>query len=76
MFYPFSEDALSQSVVTLVETNSPLSSEELKDFHDAYEIYRSHVEKGDAGKCFKITVAEVLQKQDQPPEVKAWWKIW
>jgi hypothetical protein len=63
VFYPFSEDALSRSVVTLLKTNNFLAGEELKDFQDAYELLQQNVQAGKANKCFKTTVGEVLEAQ-------------
>jgi len=84
MFYPFSEDALNQSVVALVRTNASLTGKDLEDFQIFYELGRQDVKAGKSDKCFKITVAEVFEaarKQDleetkQRSKPWPWWKFW
>ena len=61
MVYPFSEDALNRSVVALVRTNAPLTGKDLEGFQEVYELMRQDIEAGKSDKCFKITVAEVLE---------------
>lgn len=78
-FMPLSEDALSRSVIALVKANAPLTGDDLQTFQQVYEEWRQGVERGEIDKCFKITVAEVLQKEDKTPretEKKPWWKFW
>jgi hypothetical protein len=76
MFYPFCENALNRSVDTLVKSNAPLSGDEFKDFQWFHEVVRQGVEKGKDGKCFKITLLEVMETKSQPPEKKPWWRFW
>ena len=62
-FFPMSEDALQRSVVALIRTNASMSGNELQVFQDFYESGRQGVEAGKLNKCFKTTVAEVLDDQ-------------
>jgi hypothetical protein len=64
-FMPLAEDALNRSVVALVKTNTPLIGDELQSFQQFYELGRQGVKSGELNKCFKITVAEVLEKESQ-----------
>jgi hypothetical protein len=79
-FMPVSENALSRSVIALVKTNAPLTGEDLQAFQQFYESGRQGVERGELDKCFKITVAEVLEKDSGPPrdsaDKKPWWHFW
>jgi hypothetical protein len=80
MCYPFSEDALSRSVIVIVKTNAPLAGEDLKTSQEAYELFRQGVEAGEFNKCFKITLAEVMEANRKewsaPKNKKRWWKLW
>src|ERR1017187_3188025 len=66
-FMPLSEDALSRSVIALVKTNAPLAGDDLQAFQQFYESARQGVERGELDKSFKITVAEILDKESKPP---------
>jgi hypothetical protein len=63
MFCSFSEGALNRSVFALVETNAPLTGKKLEDFQWFYDRVHKGVESGQLAKCFKITVAEALEKE-------------
>jgi hypothetical protein len=60
-FMPISEDALNQSVVTLIGTNAPLAGEDLQAFQEIYSSMHEGVKSGELGKCFKTNIAEVLE---------------
>ena len=78
-FMPLSEGALRRSVIALVKTNAPLAGDDLQAFQQFYESARQGVERGELDKCFKITVAEVLEKESKPPRdsaKKPWWRFW
>jgi hypothetical protein len=64
-FCPFSEDAIKRSVVALVRTNVSLPIEDMEVFQQVYEL--NHRDDGNekAGKCFDITVAEVLEARSK-----------
>jgi hypothetical protein len=79
MFYSFTEDALDRSVVALVGTNGQLTGENLRNFQGFYEWGQEGVKAGKLSKCFKITVAEVLENGVKPPRdsaEKPWWHFW
>lgn len=59
-FCPFSEDALNRSVIALVRTNASLTSEDMEVFQQVYKLARKDTGNTKFGKCFDITVAEVL----------------
>ena len=64
-FCPFSEGALNRSVVALVRTNASLTSEDMEVFQEVYELGRRDIADGKVGKCFEITVAEVLEARNK-----------
>jgi len=84
MLYPFSEDALNRSVISLVKTNVSLTGEDLENFRTAYEYGRQGVAAGELKKCFNITPAEVfegerkqeLEEAKQRDKPWPWWKFW
>lgn len=61
LFFPFSEDALGRSVISLLRSDSQIEGKDLADFQWFYRTHLGGVGRGEAGKCFAKTVAEVLE---------------
>jgi hypothetical protein len=62
LFYPFSEDAVNRSVVTLVSSNVTFDQQYIADFNIAYPLLRRHMLAGKINEAvLKITAADVLE---------------
>jgi hypothetical protein len=60
MFFPFSEDALARSVIARAGSVAELDQKASADFQWFYQAHLQSVARGEAGKCFSQTAAEVL----------------
>lgn len=56
---PFSKEALSKSVLTMIKENEPLP-----DFQDGYETWKSAFDAGKAG-IWSLTVSEALKYMEE-----------
>lgn len=61
MYLFFSEQALIGSVTMLVYSNVPLTGKDFEESKAYYEFVHKDIEAGKLEKCFKVSVAEVLE---------------
>jgi hypothetical protein len=60
-FNPFSEEALDRSVISMIATNSWLTDEQMTNFAGFYLEMQHGVAAGRYDKCFKTSVADMLE---------------